>query len=191
MMVTYSNKSKPRKNREQQTRTEKMNEANHYRSLLRKRGIDVKAEIQLGCNPYFEGWHFKGNDFPTIKAIYESLPSNSGYANCPCCDDVVIVNDCSAPELCDDCEANSCALDGSDAPCECGETYLGDELVIERNPDWKGVDAFISQSLYIYEDDQDAMMKAIAPWARCFVRCGGGYRAFEYKADANKWEKIL
>jgi len=38
-------------------------------------------------------------------------------------------------------------------------------------------------------EDTDKRLKQLAPWAKAFVRCGGGWQAFELKKDAKYWEK--
>ena len=70
-------------------------------------------------------------------------------------------------------------------------------VVIEHHSrDFRGQDAFLPSWLIAdeaenHDDDEEKAMRALAPWARGFSRCGGGWRAFEWKADLNKWEAIL
>ncbi len=44
-----------------------------------------------------------------------------------------------------------------------------------------------------FEEDMDHedTCKKLAPWAKAFVRCGGGFQAFESKKEAKQWENLV
>jgi hypothetical protein len=38
--------------------------------------------------------------------------------------------------------------------------------------------------------DREDALQVLAPWARDFVRCGGGYQAFESLKEARAWKEL-